>query len=90
VVCAGAAVVSARRPDSTGVALVPVLVTLLAPSALVLGGYAVLATATSAAAQFVAAMLLAAACSAAVVLLVAGPLRRVNFDPARAGSRLSR
>ncbi|WP_329063726.1 phosphatase PAP2 family protein [Amycolatopsis sp. NBC_01480] len=90
VVCAGAAVVSARRPDPGGVPLVPVLVALLAPSALVLGGYAVLATATSGAAQFVAAMVLAAACSAAVILLVAGPLRRVNFDPARAGSRLSR
>ncbi|WP_328611338.1 phosphatase PAP2 family protein [Amycolatopsis sp. NBC_00345] len=90
VVCAGAAVVSARRPDATGVPLVPVLVTLLAPSALVLGGYAVLATATSGAAQFVAAMVLAAASSVAVVLLVSGPIRRVNFDPARAGSRLSR
>ncbi|MDT8914919.1 phosphatase PAP2 family protein [Amycolatopsis sp. PS_44_ISF1] len=90
VVCAGAAVVSARRPDAGGVALVPVVTTLLAPAVLVLGGYAVLASATSGAAQFVAAMVLAAASSVAVVLLVAGPLRRVNFDPARAASRLSR
>ena len=82
VTCAGAAVVSARRPDGDRVPLVPVLTGFLAPSALVLAGYAVLATATSGAAQFVAALVLAALSSMAVVLLLTGPLRRVAFDPA--------
>ncbi|WP_446681631.1 phosphatase PAP2 family protein [Amycolatopsis plumensis] len=82
VTCAGAAVVSARRPDGDRVPLVPVLTGFLAPSALVLASYAVLATATSGAAQFVAALVLAALSSMAVVLLLTGPLRRVAFDPA--------
>ncbi|MDT7805793.1 MAG: hypothetical protein QOI78_9226 [Actinomycetota bacterium] len=82
VTCAGAAVVSARRPDGDRVPLVPVLIGLSAPLALVLAGYAVLATATSGAAQFVAAMVMAALAAMAVVLLLTGPLRRVNFDPA--------
>jgi membrane-associated phospholipid phosphatase len=82
VTCAGAAVVSARRPDGDRVPLVPALTGFLAPSALVLAGYAVLATATSGAAQFVAALVLAALSSMAVVLLLTGPLRRVAFDPA--------
>lgn len=82
VTCAGAAVVSARRPDGDRVPLVPVLIGLSAPLALVLAGYAVLATATSGAAQFVAAMVMAALSAMAVVLLLTGPLRRVNFDPA--------
>ncbi|MEA5363571.1 phosphatase PAP2 family protein [Amycolatopsis sp., V23-08] len=82
VTCAGAAVVSARRPDGDRVPLVPVLIALLAPLALVLAGYAVLATATSGAAQFVAAMVMAALSAMVVVLLLTGPLRRVNFDPA--------
>jgi membrane-associated phospholipid phosphatase len=82
VTCAGAAVVSARRPDGDRVPLVPVLLGLTAPPALVLAGYAVLATATSGAAQFVAAMVMAALSAMAVVLLLTGPLRRVNFDPA--------
>jgi membrane-associated phospholipid phosphatase len=82
VTCAGAAVVSARRPDGDRVPLVPVLSGLLAPPALVLAGFAVLATATSGAAQFVAAMVLAALSAMAVVLLLTGPLRRVAFDPA--------
>ncbi|WP_410640281.1 phosphatase PAP2 family protein [Amycolatopsis sp. lyj-346] len=82
VTCAGAAVVSARRPDGDRVPLVPVLTGFLAPPALVLAGYAVLATATSGAAQFVAALVLAALSAMAVVLLLAGPLRRVAFDPA--------
>ncbi|MGW4065020.1 phosphatase PAP2 family protein [Amycolatopsis sp. NPDC004747] len=82
VTCAGAAVVSARRPDGDRVPLLPVLTGLAAPSALVLAGYAVLATATSGAAQFVAALVLAAMSSMAVVLLLTGPLRRVAFDPA--------
>lgn len=82
VTCAGAAVVSARRPDGDRVPTLPVLGGLLAPSALVLTGFAVLATATSAAAQFVAAMVLAALSAMTVVLLLTGPLRRVTFDPA--------
>ncbi|MGV9362925.1 phosphatase PAP2 family protein [Amycolatopsis sp. NPDC003731] len=82
VTCAGAAVVSARRPDGDRVPLIPVLTGFLAPSALVLAGYAVLSTATSGAAQFVAALVLAALASMAVVLLLTGPLRRVAFDPA--------
>ncbi|WP_435792442.1 phosphatase PAP2 family protein [Amycolatopsis tolypomycina] len=82
VTCAGAAVVSARRPDGDRVPLVPVLTGFLAPSAVVLAGYAVLSTATSGAAQFVAALVLAALSSMAVVLLLTGPLRRVAFDPA--------
>jgi len=82
VTCAGAAVVSARRPDGDRVPVVPVLTGFLAPSALVLAGYAVLATATSGAAQFVAALVLAALSAMAVVLLLTGPLRRVAFDPA--------
>ncbi|MGW3961840.1 phosphatase PAP2 family protein [Amycolatopsis sp. NPDC005003] len=82
VTCAGAAVVSARRPDGDRVPPIPVLTCFLAPSALVLAGYAVLSTATSGAAQFVAALVLAALSSMAVVLLLIGPLRRVAFDPA--------
>jgi len=82
VTCAGAAVVSARRPDGDRVPPLPVLTGLLAPPALVLAGYAVLGTATSGAAQFVAAMVLAALSAMVVVLLVAAPLRRVTFDPA--------
>ncbi|OXM68860.1 phosphoesterase [Amycolatopsis vastitatis] len=82
VTCAGAAVVSARRPDGDRVPPVPVLTGLLAPPALVLAGYAVLGTATSGDAQFVAAMVLAALSAMVVVLLVAAPLRRVTFDPA--------
>lgn len=82
VTCAGAAVVSARRPDGDRVPWIPVLTGLLAPPAVVLAGFAVLSTATSAAAQFVAALVLAALSAEAVVLLVAGPLRRVTFDPA--------
>ena len=82
VTCAGAAVVSARRPDGDRVPLMPVLCGLLAPPALVLAGFAVLGTATSGAAQFVAAMVLAALSALTVVLLLAGPLRRVTFDPA--------
>lgn len=87
VTCAGAAVVSARRPDGDRVPPVPVLAGLLAPPALVLAGYAVLGTATSGDAQFVAAMVLAAMSGMAVVLLVAAPLRRVAFDPAEARVR---
>lgn len=87
VTCAGAAVVSARRPDGDRVPLVPVLTGFLAPPALVLAGYAVLATATSGAAQFVAALVLAAMSSMAVVLLLTGPLRRVAFDPAESRVR---
>ncbi|ADJ44808.1 phosphoesterase, PA-phosphatase related protein [Amycolatopsis mediterranei S699] len=87
VTCAGAAVVSARRPDGDRVPLVPVLTGFLAPPALVPAGYAVLATATSGAAQFVAALVLAALSSMAVVLLLAGPLRRVAFDPAESRVR---
>jgi membrane-associated phospholipid phosphatase len=82
VTCAGAAVVSARRPDGDRVPPVPVLAGLLAPPALVFAGYAVLGTATSGDAQFVAAMVLAALSAMVVVLLVAAPLRRVAFDPA--------
>lgn len=82
VTCAGAAVVSARRPDGDRVPLVPVLTGLVAPPALVLAGFAVLATATSGAAQFIAALVLAALSAMAVVLLLASPLRRVTFDPA--------
>ena len=82
VTCAGAAVVSARRPDGDRVPPVPVLCGLLAPVALVLAGYLVLGTATSGAAQFVAAMVLAALSAMAVVLLLVVPLRRVAFDPA--------
>ena len=77
----GAALVSARRPDGGRVPVVPVLCALLAPLALVLTGFAVLGTATSGAAQFIAALVLAALSAVAVVILVAGPLRRVNFDP---------
>ncbi|WP_328617577.1 phosphatase PAP2 family protein [Amycolatopsis sp. NBC_00355] len=87
VTCAGAAVVSARRPDGDRVPLIPVLCGLLAPPALVLAGFAVLATATSGAAQFVAAMVLAALSAMAVVLLLTGPLRRVAFDPAESRIR---
>jgi membrane-associated phospholipid phosphatase len=87
VTCAGAAVVSARRPDGDRVPLVPVLTGFLAPPALVLTGFAVLATATSSAAQFVAALVLAALSAMAVVLLLAGPLRRVTFDPAESRVR---
>ncbi len=87
VTCAGAAVVSARRPDGDRVPLVPVVTGFLAPLALVLAGYAVLATATSGAAQFVAALVLAALSSMAVVLLLAAPLRRVAFDPAESRVR---
>jgi membrane-associated phospholipid phosphatase len=82
VTCAGAAVVSARRPDGDRVPPGPVLCGAFAPSALVLAGFLVLGTATSGAAQFVAAMVLAALSAMAVVLLVVGPLRRVTFDPA--------
>lgn len=82
VTCAGAAVVSARRPDGDRVPPLPVLGGLVAPTAVVLAGYAVLGTATSGAAQFVAAMLLAALSAMAVALLLAGSLRRVTFDPA--------
>ncbi|MET8995492.1 phosphatase PAP2 family protein [Amycolatopsis sp. NPDC004169] len=82
VTCAGAAVVSARRPDGDRIPLLPALTGFLAPLALVLTGYAVLSTATSGAAQFVAALVLAALSSVAVVLLLTGPLRRVAFDPA--------
>ncbi len=87
VTCAGAAVVSARRPDGDRVPPVPVLCGLLAPPALVLVGYLVLGTATSGAAQFVAAMVLAALSAMAVVVLLVGPLRRVAFDPAEARVR---
>ncbi|WP_372667031.1 phosphatase PAP2 family protein [Amycolatopsis kentuckyensis] len=87
VTCAGAAVVSARRPDGDRVPPLPVLCGLLAPVALVLVGYLVLGTATSGAAQFVAAMVLAALSAMAVVVLLVGPLRRVAFDPAEARVR---
>ncbi|MGK3203098.1 phosphatase PAP2 family protein [Amycolatopsis sp. MEPSY49] len=87
VTCAGAAVVSARRPDGDRVPPVPVLCGLLAPVAPVLVGYLVLGTATSGAAQFVAAMVLAALSALAVVVLLVGPLRRVAFDPAEARVR---
>jgi membrane-associated phospholipid phosphatase len=87
VTCAGAAVVSARRPDGDRVPPIPVLCGLLAPPALVLAGFAVLSTATSGAAQFVAAMVLAALSAMAVVLLLTAPLRRVAFDPADARVR---
>jgi hypothetical protein len=83
-------VVSARRPDGDRVPVVPVVpvvIGFLAPPALVLAGYAVLATATSGAAQFVAALVLAALSSMAVVLLLAAPLRRVAFDPAESRVR---
>ncbi|HKN51882.1 MAG TPA: phosphatase PAP2 family protein [Amycolatopsis sp.] len=81
VACAGAALISARRPDGGRLPVLPVLCGLLAPIALVLAGYAVLGTATSAPAQFVAALVLAAVSALLVVLLVAMPLRRVNFEP---------
>jgi membrane-associated phospholipid phosphatase len=87
VTCAGAAVVSARRPDGDRVPLVPVLTGLFAPCAVVLAGFATLGTATSGAAQFVAAMVLAALSAMAVVLLVTAPLRRVAFDPAESRIR---
>lgn len=87
VTCAGAAVVSARRPDGDRVPPLPVLCGLLAPVALVLVGYLVLGTATSGAAQFVAAMVLAGLSAMAVVVLLVGPLRRVAFDPAEARVR---
>jgi membrane-associated phospholipid phosphatase len=87
VTCAGAAVVSARRPDGDRVPLVPVLTGFLAPPALVLAGFAILATATSGPAQFVAAMVLAALSAMVVVLLLAGLLRRVTFDPAESRIR---
>lgn len=87
VTCAGAAVVSARRPDGDRVPPLPVLCGLLAPVTVVLAGYLVLGTATSGAAQFVAAMVLAALSAMAVVVLLVGPLRRVAFDPAEARVR---
>ncbi|MDQ7804638.1 phosphatase PAP2 family protein [Amycolatopsis sp. A133] len=87
VTCAGAAVVSARRPDGDRVPWVPVSTGFLAPPALVLAGFAVLSTATSGAAQFVAAMVLAGLSAMAVVLLLTGPLRRVTFDPAESRVR---
>jgi membrane-associated phospholipid phosphatase len=83
VTCAGAAVVSARRPDGGRLPVLPMLCALLAPFALVLAGFAVLSTATSAAAQFVAAMVLAGLSAMVVSALVAWPLCRVNFDPAQ-------
>jgi membrane-associated phospholipid phosphatase len=81
VACTGAAIVSVRRPDGGRVPMLPVFTGLLAPLAVVLTGYVVLGTATSGDAQFVAALLLAALSSVTLVILVAGPLRRVNFDP---------
>ena len=89
VVTTGAAVVSARRPDSGRIPPVATTVALLGPVAVVLGGYAVLASATSGPARFVAALVLAALSAVAVVLLAVGPLRRVNFDPAGARNRLT-
>ncbi|ATY13213.1 phosphatase PAP2 family protein [Amycolatopsis sp. AA4] len=88
VVTAGAAVVSARRPDGGRIPPVLTAVALLGPVAVVLGGYAVLASATSVPARSVAALVLAALSAVAVVLLAAGPLRRVNFDPSGARNRL--
>ncbi|MEV8612527.1 phosphatase PAP2 family protein [Amycolatopsis sp. NPDC051373] len=90
VVCAGAAVVSARRPDGRRVPVPATVAALAGPTVVVLAGFAVLASATSEAAQFVAALLLAGVSAVALVLLVAGPLRKVNFDPGRARTRLSR
>lgn len=81
VACAGAAIVSARRPDGRRVPVLPVVCGLAGPLAVVLIGYAVLGTATSAAAQFIAALVLAALSAVAVVIFLAGPLGRVNFDP---------
>ncbi|WP_033294616.1 phosphatase PAP2 family protein [Amycolatopsis jejuensis] len=88
VVCAGAAVVSARRPDGGRIPPVATAVALFGPVAVVAAGYAVLASATSVPARFVAALVLAAVSSVAVVLLAAGPLRRVNFDPSGARNRV--
>ncbi|MFI5613662.1 phosphatase PAP2 family protein [Amycolatopsis sp. NPDC051903] len=92
VVCAGAAVVSARRPDGRRVPVLPAVTALLGPVAVVLGGFAVLGSSTSEGARFIAAVLLAAVSAVALVALVTGPVRRVNFDPGRAGraTRLSR
>ncbi|MGW4490256.1 phosphatase PAP2 family protein [Amycolatopsis sp. NPDC004368] len=89
-VCAGAAVVSARRPDGRRVPVISTVIALLGPSVVVLGGFAVLASATSVAARFVAALVLAGVSAVALVLLVAGPVRKVNFDPGRARTRLTR
>ncbi|MEV4599800.1 phosphatase PAP2 family protein [Amycolatopsis sp. NPDC049253] len=90
VVCAGAAVVSARRPDGRRVPVLATVVALAGPTVVVLAGFAVLASATSEAAQFLAALVLAGVSAVALVLLVAGPVRKVNFDPGRARTRLSR
>ncbi|MFF0144770.1 phosphatase PAP2 family protein [Amycolatopsis sulphurea] len=89
VVCAGAVLVSARRPDGRRIPPPATAFALLGPSAVVLGGYAVLSSGTSDSAQFVAAMVLAAFSAVAVVLLAAWSLRRVNFDPAGARTRLA-
>ncbi|WP_020660584.1 phosphatase PAP2 family protein [Amycolatopsis benzoatilytica] len=89
VVSTGAAVVSARRPDGSRIPPIATTIALLGPVAVVLGGYAVLASATSGPARFVAALVLAALSAMAVVLLAAGPLRRVNFDPSGARNRVA-
>ncbi|MBB4682847.1 phosphatase PAP2 family protein [Amycolatopsis jiangsuensis] len=89
VVCTGAAVVSARRPDGRRIPPVTTAIALAGPSAVVLGGFVVLSSATSGAARFVAALTLAALGVAAVVLLAAGPLRPVNFDPSGVRTRVA-
>ncbi|WP_344865405.1 phosphatase PAP2 family protein [Amycolatopsis ultiminotia] len=89
VVCAGAAVVSARRPDGRRIPPVATTIALAGPAAVVLGGYAILSSATSGAARFGAALVLAALGTTAVLLLAAGPLRRVNFDPSGARTRIA-
>ena len=89
VVSTGAAVVSARRPDGDRIPPVETTIALAGPVAVVLGGYLVLASATSAPARFVAALVLAGVSAVAMVLLAAGPLRQVNFDPSGARNRLA-
>ncbi|MFE0024862.1 phosphatase PAP2 family protein [Amycolatopsis sp. NPDC059021] len=89
-VCAGAALISSRRPDGTRIPVVPVLIGLVTPVALVLGGFAVLSSATSEAARFVAAMVLAAVSAIVVVVLVAAPLHKVGFDRRIGGSARDR
>jgi hypothetical protein len=81
VTCAGAALVSARRPDGARVPILPVFCGLFAPLALVLSGFAILATATSPAAQFLAALALSGLSAVLVAVMVAHPLRRVTFEP---------
>ncbi|GAA4547198.1 phosphatase PAP2 family protein [Amycolatopsis samaneae] len=78
--CAGGALISSRRPDGSRIPVVPVALGLVTPVLLVLGGYAVLSSATSESARFVAAMVLAAVSAVVVVVLVALPLHKVGFD----------